>query len=196
MNILLYILAASYMYTYPLKCDTVDYVNYIDKQVFVPLKCNNLITSRKLSIENLAKVAIPIDRDSNYFYTNLIYNLDEILTKDNSSFWSEYVPRSEFFYCGKIKVHKNFSTCIILVQNPLSDEAYMLNVDKENFLKSKICIANKDTYSIIHFTRRKSKNIFLYLGFVSSSQNNVEMYSKSSFSIDKDGFCHVNKKLE
>jgi len=57
MNILLYILAASHMYTYPPKCDTVDYVNYTDKQVFIPLKCNNLITFRKLSIENLAKVS-------------------------------------------------------------------------------------------------------------------------------------------
>lgn len=193
MSIILYILVASYMYTYPPKCDTVNYVNYTDKQVFVPLKCSNLISSRKLSIENLAKSAIPIDRDSNYYYTNLIYNLDQIITKDNSSFWSEYVSRSEYFYCGKIKVHKNFSTCIILVQNPLSDEAYMLNVDKENFLISKICIANKDTYSIIHFTRRKSKNNFLYLGFVSPSQDKVEIYSKSSFSIDKEGFCHVEK---
>lgn len=179
------------MYTYPPKCDTVDYVNYTDKQVIVSLKCNNLISTRKLSIENLTKGAIPIDRDSNYYYTNLIYNLDQIITKDNSSFWSEYVARSEYFFCGKIKVHKNFSTCIILVQNPLWDEAYMLNVDKENFLISKICIANKDAYSIIHFTRRKSKNNFLYLGFVSPSQDNVEIYSKSSFFIDKEGFCHV-----
>jgi hypothetical protein len=193
MNILLYLLTATYMYTYPPKCDTVNYVNYTDKQVFVPLKCNNLISSKKLSIEHLAKGAIPIDRDSNYFYTNLIYNMDQVLTRDNSSFWSEYVSRSEYFYCGKLKVHKNFSTCIILVQNPLWDEAYMLNIDSENFLISKIGIAHKGAFSILQFTRRMSKNGFLYLGYFSPSQDKMEIYSKSSFSIDKEGFCRVEK---
>jgi hypothetical protein len=192
MNILFFILAASYLHTYHIKCDTVNYVNYPDKEVHIQLDCSSLIPYRKLNIENLAKNAIPIERDLNDFYTNLIYDLDQELKKDNSSFWS-FFSHNKYFYSGKIKVHKDISTCIILVQTPSFEEAYMLNIDKENFLTSKISIADKELFSIIHFTKRNSKKDFTYIGLPNPSHDN-NVYSKSSFSIDKDGFCHVIKE--
>ena len=183
------------MHITPPKCDTVIYVNFPIKEVYVQLDCNSLIPNKKLNIENLTKGAIPIERDLNDYYANLIYDLDQNLNKDNSSFWSEFISKADYFCCGRINVHKGLSTYVILINTPLNQEAYMFNVDKENFLTSIIGIASKGTFSIIHFTKRNSIEDFTYLGLAYPSEKN-NLYSESSFSIDKMGFCHINKKLK
>jgi len=178
------------------KSDTVMYINFPDKTVKIELEkvSSHVITCKKLSIENLRFSAMPIDKELNYFYTNLIYDLDNIedwVAKEALDFWSELVSKSKYYCCGKIKIRKDLSTYVIL-RDYLAEEALLFNVDNQNFLTSIVRIASYDTYSIIYYSIRKSKNVFCYFGDENPPLDN-EIYSVSSFSIDKMGLCQLNE---